>query len=68
MVGQLYLSLSNFLDLEIINNLLPLRETIANNDGKWVRKKTDWRKALFGNDLERFIEINNPCLEQFGYK
>ena len=62
------LSLSNFLDREIVNNILPSRDAIADNDGKWVRKKTDWRKILSDLDLERFLEINNPCLEEFGYK
>jgi hypothetical protein len=62
------LILSNFLDCEITNNNLPSREIIADNDGKWVRNKTDWRKILYGSDLERFLEINNSYLEQFGYK
>ena len=62
------LKLSNFLDREITNDILPSRETIANNDGKWVRQKTDWRKVISDKDLKRFSEINSAHLEQFGYK
>jgi hypothetical protein len=61
------LQLSVFLERDIISHQLPLRETIAGNDGKWVRKKTDWRSVLSEVDLKRFNEINQKSLEQFGY-
>ena len=60
--------LSNFLEREIISNDLPSRNQIAENDGKWVRKKTDWRKVLTEKDLARFNQINSQHLVQFGYK
>ena len=66
-LDSILLQLSNFLDRDIINNQLPSRDTIAGNDGKWVRKKTDWRAVLSEADLTRFNEINQQSLEQFGY-
>ena len=62
------LRLSNFLGREILSNVLPSRDEIASNDGKWVRKKTNWRDFLTGKDLSRFNEINAKHLEMFGYK
>ena len=62
------LKLSNFLEREIITNDLPSRDQIAENDGKWVRKKTDWKEVLTDKDLVRFNEINSQCLDKYGYK
>ena len=59
--------LSTFLNQDIISNELPSRDAIAGNDGKWVRKKTDWRSVLSEADLKIFNEINQTSLEQFGY-
>ena len=59
--------LSTFLNQDIISNELPSRDTIAGNDGKWVRNKTDWRSTISEADLKRFNEINQSSLEQFGY-
>ena len=61
------LQLSIFLDRDITSHKLPSRDTIAGNDGKWVKKKTDWRSVLTEKDLKRFNEINKPFLDQFGY-
>ena len=62
------LKLSNFLEREILTTELPSRDLIAQNDGKWVRKKTDWKEVLTDKDLVRFNEINNQYLDQYGYK
>ena len=62
------LKLSNFLEREIITNDLPSRDQIAENDGKWVRKKTNWKEVLADKDLVRFNEINSQCLDKYGYK
>tara|TARA_B100000795_G_C22689596_1_gene395077 strand:- start:157 stop:789 length:633 start_codon:yes stop_codon:yes gene_type:complete len=61
------IQLSSFLERDITCNQLPSRDKIAGNDGKWVRKKTDWRKVLSEADLKRFNEINQSSLEQLGY-
>ena len=61
------IQISDFLDQEIINNKLPSRDSIANNDGKWVRKKTNWKLKLLGRNLDRFNEIDKKSLEKFGY-
>tara|TARA_B110000008_G_C16716119_1_gene462843 strand:+ start:77 stop:709 length:633 start_codon:yes stop_codon:yes gene_type:complete len=60
--------ISDFLGREIISNDLPSREKISDDDGKWVRKKTDWREVLTEKDLERFNELNIHHLNQFDYK
>ena len=60
--------ISDFLGREIVSNNLPSRDKIAENDGKWVRKKTDWREVLTDEDLVRFNELNIKYLNQFGYK
>jgi hypothetical protein len=62
------IKLSNFLGREIISFDLPSREEISDDDGKFVRKKTDWKDVLYDKDLDRFNEINDQCLKQFGYK
>ena len=60
--------ISIFLDREILSNYLPSRNQIAHDDGKWVRKKTDWREVLTDENLERFNELNIHYLKQFDYK
>ena len=60
--------ISVFLDREILSNYLPSRSQIAHDDGKWVRKKTDWRQVLTDENLERFNELNIHYLKQFDYK
>ena len=61
-------NISDFLGREIVSNNLPSRDKIAENDGKWVRKKTDCREVLTDEDLVRFNELNIKYLNQFGYK
>ena len=60
--------ISVFLELEIISYDLPSRNQIAEDDGKWVRKKTDWRQVLTDEDLDRFNELNINYLKKFNYK
>ena len=64
-LDSVLLKLSVFLNQDVINHKLPPRETIA--DGRWVRKKTNWESELFGENLDRFNELNKPFLKQFGY-
>ena len=64
-LDSVLLKLGVFLNQDVLNHKLPPRETIA--DGRWVRKKTNWESELFGENLDRFNELNKPFLKQFGY-
>jgi hypothetical protein len=60
--------LSTFLEREITHNMLPSRDMIADKDGKWVRKKTDWQNILSDKELESFYRVNSKHMQLFGYK
>ena len=64
-LDSVLLKLSVFLNQDVLNHKLPPRETIA--DGRWVRKKTNWESELYGENLDRFNELNKTLLKQFGY-
>ena len=66
-LDSVLLKLGVFLNQDVLNHKLPSRETIANDDGKWVRKKTNWESELYGENLDRFNELNKSLLKQFGY-
>ena len=66
-LDSVLLKLGVFLNQDILNHKLPSRETIADDDGRWVRKKTNWESELSGENLDRFNELNKPLLKQFGY-
>ena len=66
LVGSLN-TISEFLQIEIKSMDIPDRNTIAGADGKWVRKKTDWKSRLQKKALERFLELNRDILEKAGY-
>ena len=66
-LDNVLLKLGVFLNQDVLNHKLPPRETIADDDGRWVRKKTNWESELSGENLERFNELNNSILKQFGY-
>ena len=66
-LDSVLLKLSIFMNRDILNHKLPSRETIADDDGRWVRKKTNWESELSGENLDRFNELNNSILKQFGY-
>lgn len=59
--------ISAFLDAEIINSTIPERETIADVDGQWVRKKSDWREVMTDKDVELFLQTNGLMMEKMGY-
>jgi len=59
--------LSQFLGRDPTGTTVPDRETIAHSDGKWVRRRSDWRTELYGELLTRFNEINGAVLERAGY-
>ena len=60
-------SISEFLDSPILKETVPPRDTIAKVDGKWVKKKSDWREDLSGDLLKRFDEINHAVMVKAGY-
>ena len=60
-------SISEFLGRDILRADIPDRDTIARQDGRWVRPKSDWRSDLSGVLLERFSEINKDMLTRAGY-
>jgi hypothetical protein len=66
-LDSVLLKLSDFLNRDALNHTLPSRETIADIDGRWVRKKTNWESELSGENLDRFNELNKTHLKQFGY-
>ena len=66
-LDSVLLKLGVFLNQDVLNHKLPPRETIADDDGRWVRKKTNWESELSGENLDRFNELNKTLLKQFGY-
>jgi len=67
-LDSILIKLRDFLDRDIVSFNLPSRNSIAGSDGKWVRKKTDWRSVISEKDLIRFNEINKPFMQKFNYK
>lgn len=61
-------SIGNFLNRENVTTEIPDRNMIAAIDGRWVRKNTDWKTEITGEDLERFYELNSQVLEKCGYR
>jgi len=59
--------LSQFLDAEIVNREIPPRETIADVDGRWVRKSSQWREKMTDDQLELFRQINGQIMKKIGY-
>jgi len=66
-LDSVLLKLSVFMNRDVLIHKLPSRETIAEDDGRWVRKKTNWESELSGENLDRFNELNKTLLKQFGY-
>ena len=60
-------TISQFLNKPIISETIPPRDTIAGLDGRWVRKKTNWKSELSGKNLKRFMKINKSILKKSGY-
>ena len=60
--------LGAFLKREIRKKKIPPRNRIAGVDGRWVRKKSNWRDEFPDRLLERYIEENGEMLERLGYE
>ena len=70
LVGNLQATLntiSGFLNIPILKDSIPDRNTIAATDGKVVRKKSDWHEVLNGEPLDRFMQANGDLLEKLNY-
>lgn len=59
--------ISRYLNMAILRNRVPGRETIAGIDGRWVKTGSDWRSEIPEEYLERFTELNGDMLERLGY-
>ena len=60
--------LGAFLKRDIRKIRIPPRRRIVGVDGRWVRKKSDWRSEFPGPLLEWFVEENSEMLERLRYK
>ena len=60
-------TISDFLKIDIKTTSIPDRNALAGVDGRWVKKRTSWRAKLTGENLRRFVEINQDILEKAGY-
>lgn len=59
--------ISGFLKKDILSTTIPLRDSIAASDGRWVRTRTNWKSELHGQNLKRFLAINKTVLKKSGY-
>lgn len=66
-LDSVLVDICKFLGVEVVSSTIPIRESIANIDGRWVRKKSDWRDILTGEYLELFNEINGQMMVAMGY-
>ena len=64
---QVIEDISAFIQREAIRQTLPDRDTIAEVDGRWVRRKTDWRNLYSDDLLQRFYQLNGAVQAQMGY-
>jgi Sulfotransferase domain len=60
-------SISNFLERDILQEHITDRDTLAREDGRWIRSESDWRADLTGVLLERFNQLNKDMLTKAGY-
>jgi hypothetical protein len=56
--------IAEFLNREVLSYELPMREQVADIDGRHVNKYSDWREILTGADLELFWERNGEVMEK----
>lgn len=60
-------SISEFLKRDVVKTSLPSRSDISNDDGRWVRKKTNWEDSMSPEDIDLFNQLNQEALEKYGY-
>lgn len=60
--------ISGFLKKPILNKTVPSREDIAGKDGKWVRKRSNWRDDYSEDLLNLFYQINQDSMRRLDYE
>jgi len=58
---------SEFIGSDIISTNIPKREDIAGSDGRWVRKKSDWREHMTNEHIKIFNQTNGQMMDKLGY-
>lgn len=56
-----------FLGLAALADSLPSRDSLAENDGRWIRPSTAPRDPLKGQDLALFLKVNRAAMKDYGY-
>jgi hypothetical protein len=59
--------ISRFLGQDILKENIPDREQIAEDDGRWVRRESDWKTDMADKLLLRFNQLNQEMLKKMGY-
>jgi hypothetical protein len=59
--------LNNVFGREVISTKLPERNSISAVDGRWVRKKSDWKTKFNDEAMALFNEINREMMQKMGY-
>lgn len=66
-LGDVLSELSRFLDKGIIKNHIPGRESMAAVDGRYIRRKSDWREIFTDVDVEVFNNVHGEMMRRMGY-
>ncbi len=59
--------LNHFLGRNIISNKIPARNDMASIEGRWIRKKSDWRDHMDKQEVELFEQHNGDMMRRMGY-
>lgn len=59
--------ISFFLNIKIVNNFLPDRNEIADDDGKWVNRHSNWKEEMPASSIDLCNKINKELLIKFNY-
>ena len=59
--------LSAYLDRPVLSDSLPSRNAIADAEGRWVRRATDWQEKVNRRHLQHMAHVDGPMLSQLGY-
>lgn len=60
--------LSKFLNVKTITDQIPSQDSIADADGRWVRKKSGWQSIITDDQLKLFNIINGNMMSRMGYR
>jgi len=60
-------TISAFLGVKILSEVLPPREMIAGVDGRWVKDASHTKPDFSETLSRRFVEINGEMLKKLGY-